>query len=190
MIAASLRRFANGVRTMIKLDLLHPWVRHGRFIRCPFSTAIFAPHRRVSMGDCVQFGEYCSIQCDITFGSKILVARDVAFVGRDDHRTDVVGMAIWDSGRGDKLATAVEDDVWIGYGAIVLSGVTLGRGSVVAAGSVVTRDVPRYAVVAGVPARVIGMRFSGEQVETHERLLGYAEAGGASAIEAPPPGVG
>jgi len=78
----------------------------------------------------VQFGPGCSVQCDIVFGSKILVARNVAFVGRDDHRMDMVGKAIWDSGRGDCYQTIVEDDVWIGYGAIVVSGVTIGRGSV------------------------------------------------------------
>ncbi|NLG26918.1 MAG: acyltransferase, partial [Chloroflexi bacterium] len=52
----------------------------------------------------------------------------------------------------------IEDDCWIASGAIVLAGVTIGRGSVVAAGSVVTHDVPPYSVVAGMPARVLRSR--------------------------------
>jgi len=52
----------------------------------------------------------------------------------------------------------IEDDAWLGYGVIVLDGVTIGRGAVVGAGAVVTRDVPPGAIVAGVPARVIGRR--------------------------------
>ena len=56
----------------------------------------------------------------------------------------------------------VEDDAWIGYGATVLSGVRIGQGAVVAAGALVTKDVPAYAVVGGVPAKVIKYRFPEE----------------------------
>lgn len=56
----------------------------------------------------------------------------------------------------------LEDDVWIGYGATVLSGVTLGKGSVVGAGALVCGDVPSYAIVAGIPAKVIRYRFDDE----------------------------
>jgi len=56
-------------------------------------------------------------------------------------------------------------DVWIGMNAIVLDGVTVGNGAVIAAGAVVTKDVPSYAVVAGVPAKVIRYRFSDETIQ-------------------------
>ena len=52
----------------------------------------------------------------------------------------------------------LEDDVWIGYGAIVLENVTIGQGAIVAAGALVRENVPAYAIVAGVPARVVGHR--------------------------------
>ena len=63
----------------------------------------------------------------------------------------------------------IEEDVWIGSNAVILSGVTLGRGSVVAAGAIVTKDVPRYAIVAGNPARVIKKRFSDEIISVLEK---------------------
>lgn len=56
----------------------------------------------------------------------------------------------------------VEDDVWIGYRSTILSGVTLGKGCVVAAGAVVTNDVPPYAIVGGVPAKIIKYRFDND----------------------------
>ena len=59
----------------------------------------------------------------------------------------------------------VDDDVWIGQNAVILSGVHIGQGAVVAAGAVVSKDVPPYAVVGGVPAKVIKYRFSQEIID-------------------------
>lgn len=61
-------------------------------------------------------------------------------------------------------------DVWIGHGATVLPGVKIGHGAVVAAGAVVTKDVPPYAIVAGVPARFLKWRFAPEVTERIQRL--------------------
>jgi acetyltransferase-like isoleucine patch superfamily enzyme len=60
--------------------------------------------------------------------------------------------------------TFIGHDVWIGYAAVILPGVSIGNGAIVAAGAVVTRDVPPYAVVAGLPARVQRFRFSPEDI--------------------------
>lgn len=59
----------------------------------------------------------------------------------------------------------IDDDVWIGYGATIMAGVHVGQGAVVAAGAVVTKDVPPYAIVGGVPAKVIKYRFTDEIIE-------------------------
>jgi acetyltransferase-like isoleucine patch superfamily enzyme len=67
--------------------------------------------------------------------------------------------------------TVVEDDVWIGHSAIVLSGITIRHGSIVAAGAVVTSDVAPYSIVAGIPARTIRYRFSEDEIVQHEELL-------------------
>lgn len=59
----------------------------------------------------------------------------------------------------------VNDDVWIGDSALILSGVEIGQGAVIAAGAVVTEDVPPYAVVGGVPAKVIKYRFRDDVIK-------------------------
>lgn len=72
----------------------------------------------------------------------------------------------------DVTATVIiEEDAWIGTESIILSRSKIGRGAVVAAGSVVTKPVPPYAVVAGSPAKIIAARFSLEQVIEHEKIL-------------------
>lgn len=65
----------------------------------------------------------------------------------------------------------IEDDVWLGHNSVILPGVnTVGRGAVVAAGAVVTKNVPRYAVVAGNPARIIKYRFNSDVIERIEAM--------------------
>lgn len=68
----------------------------------------------------------------------------------------------------------IGDDAWVGAGVTIMSGASLGRGSIAAAGCVVNKNVPPYAVVAGVPARIIASVFSKEQIIEHERFL-YSE---------------
>ena len=72
----------------------------------------------------------------------------------------------------DKSADVIiEEDVWIGTNATIMPGVTLGRGSIVAAGAIVTKSVPPYALVAGIPAKIISKKFFLEDILQHERLL-------------------
>jgi acetyltransferase-like isoleucine patch superfamily enzyme len=66
------------------------------------------------------------------------------------------------------LEIIIGDDVWIGYGAVVLSGVTIGRGAIIAAGSVVASDIPPYAIAAGYPARKIAQRLTSAEIAAHE----------------------
>lgn len=65
----------------------------------------------------------------------------------------------------------VGEDCWIGAGSILLPGVTIGRGAVVGAGSVVTKDIPPYAVVAGAPAKIIAKRMTEDEVLVHEMAI-------------------
>ncbi|MCK4827186.1 acyltransferase, partial [bacterium] len=74
-----------------------------------------------------------------------------------DHSI-VPGQRIKDQPLSTKGGIIIGDDAWIGYGVVILDGVTVGKGAAIGAGAVVTNDVPRAAVAAGVPARVLKMR--------------------------------
>jgi acetyltransferase-like isoleucine patch superfamily enzyme len=76
-----------------------------------------------------------------------------------------------DADSSSKGPVIIGNDVWVGAGAIILSGVKIGDGAIVGAGSVVTHDVPPYCIVAGNPARIVRLRFSEDQIE---RLLKIA----------------
>ena len=65
----------------------------------------------------------------------------------------------------------IEDDVWCGANVTILKGVTIGRGSIVAAGAVVTHSFPPYSVIGGVPAKLLKMRFTPEEIVEHEKRL-------------------
>jgi acetyltransferase-like isoleucine patch superfamily enzyme len=148
----------------------------GENVDIPGDAAFMAPER-ISIGNDVAIGPgvlISAVNTHVSIGNKVMFAPEVALIA-GNHNTGEIGrwMAEVEHKRpGDDEPIFVCDDVWIGFRAIVLKGVTVGRGSVVGAGSVVTRDVPPYAIVAGAPARVIGMRFTPEQLMEHERLLG------------------
>ena len=87
----------------------------------------------------------------ITIGSSVSISHRVNIMtGSHDYKSP--------NFQGIFKPIVIEDYVWIGVGATILQGVTLGRGAVVCAGSVVTKDVPDYAVVAVIPARIIDSR--------------------------------
>ncbi len=68
-------------------------------------------------------------------------------------------------------SVVIGNDVWIGNGVLIKSGVSIGDGAVIGAGAVVTKDVEPYAVMGGVPARVIRYRFSEEQIEARLKIM-------------------
>lgn len=166
-----LRSIVNACRTCFMRQIKYRWIKSKGFLRIPFNTTIWAPHKDVKFGHHIQFGNNCRIQCDLELGNYVLIASNVSFIGKDDHLINKIGAPIWNSGRGDAFKTIVEDDVWIGHGVIIIAGVTIGRGSVIAAGAVVNKSMPPYSIIGGVPARVLKRRFTIEQVLEHERLL-------------------
>ena len=135
----------------------------------------------LSIGENCYIGRYSQIECDAQIGHNVIMANRVAFVGRYDHNYLQAGTPTrlakeirdddydW---KGLGLRVVVEDDVWIGYGAVILSGVTLGEGSIVASGSVVTKDVAPYTIVGGNPAKPITTRFKDSwELEMHRLSL-------------------
>jgi acetyltransferase-like isoleucine patch superfamily enzyme len=150
---------------------------HGSSIHCQWSSFFWAPHKKITIGNNVGIGMRCVFACDSTIGNNVAIADHVAFLNSDDHNFDIIGKTIWESGRGDKYSITVGDDVWIGHGAILLSPLTIGKGSIIAAGSVVTKDVNPYSIVGGSPAKLIRMRFTSEQITEHEQKLAENKIG-------------
>lgn len=112
----------------------------------------------LSMGAGSWAGAFCvfGVNDAIRIGRGVMIA-DAVTIRDSDHGMDDLTRPMHAQGY-HASPVVIEDDVWIGHGASVLRGVTLGSGSVVAAGAVVTRDVPPRTVVGGVPARPIGRR--------------------------------
>ena len=132
----------------------------------------------LSVGDGTSIPKGSTIYCTeapLTIGRKVIFGpRPTIITG--DHRIDIVGKYIIDVTVNEKLPendapVVIEDDVWCGANVTILKGVTIGRGSVVAAGAVVTQSFPPYSIIGGVPAKLIKMRFTEEQIREHERLL-------------------
>ena len=167
-----IRNIANILRNFIWFNMRCPWMSHNGFIRLPLNTNLWSPHKDITFGRNVQLGENCIIACDIQFGNNVLCAHNVVFTGKDDHLYSEVGLTMWDAPRGDTAKTYVGSDVWVGQGAIVLGGVHLGDGCIIAAGSVVTKSVPPCEIWGGNPARKIKERFQSEYDKTeHLRFL-------------------
>ena len=97
-----------------------------------------------------------SVNEKISIGKNVMIA-NFASIRDDDHKFDRLDIPMIEQGMQTSPIT-IADDVWIGHGAIILRGVSVGTGAVIAAAAVVTKDVPPYAVVGGVPAKVIKYR--------------------------------
>jgi acetyltransferase-like isoleucine patch superfamily enzyme len=112
---------------------------------------------RVTTGRNCSINTFAYLQGPITLGDDVRIAPRVSIIADNHNHADVTRSIISQgtSSRGITLG----DDIWIGAGAIILDGVTVGSHSIIAAGSVVTRDVPDYVIVGGNPARVIQNRI-------------------------------
>jgi acetyltransferase-like isoleucine patch superfamily enzyme len=146
--------------------------------------SILDSYNGLTVGSDTYIGKFCTVECDGQIGSGVMLGNCVGLIGRYDHDFRTIGKSIRNSpwigdpdyaGPGKGLKIVVGDDVWIGYGSIVLSGVTIGRGAIVAAGSVVTKDVEPYAIVAGNPAHKRAERFSPSEAVEHEWSLAQRE---------------
>ena len=119
---------------------------------------------------------YHDIDTTLTIGNYCSIAGNVKFFLDGEHCVDTVSTFPFkyyytDSDEVDNVtkgSIVVGDDVWIGHSATILSGVTVGQGAVIAAGALVCKDVPPYAIVGGVPAKVIKYRVS---EKLREKLL-------------------
>lgn len=171
------------------LQIVHSfWKRHhigvlkgimetcGNEVSIPHSIRIHGQHLRI--GNDVALGEDCLFMCagaPIIIGDHVMLGPRVTMI-TGDHRIDMVGKYMSEVKIFEKLPEnnqpiVLEGDNWIGANATILKGVTVGEGAVVAAGALVTKDVPPYTVVGGVPARKLRDRFDETELVRHKQLL-------------------
>lgn len=119
----------------------------------------------------VYIGPRCIIYAKVCIGAYTMLANDVRIIG-GDHRYDIPGMPMLYSGRASLKPTTIGRDCWIGAYSIIMCGVNIGEGSIIAAGSVVTKDVEPYSIYGGVPAKKIKARFDDPvDIEKHKEML-------------------
>ena len=155
-----------------------------KMIHCG-SNVTFSPVNSVFTYESMYVGNNVSIGYHADFvatRSKIIIGDHVVFgphvsIRGGDHRFDIPGRYIDSIKDEDKLPqndadVVFEGDNWIGMNVTILKGVTIGFGSIVAAGSVVTKSIPSYSIAGGVPARVLKQRFSEHSIAEHEKSIG------------------
>lgn len=125
----------------------------------------------IKIGNNVFIGIHVHIASPCIIKDDVMIASYVALVG-GDHRFDQPGILMNRSGRGNLKQIIIEEEAWIGHGSILMAGVRIGRGSIIAAGSVVTKDIPACTIWGGNPARFIRNRFrTDEEQRVHLAFL-------------------
>ena len=135
-----------------KIYLLLLSTKLGKRTRIDMGCTFMDPNR-LRLGNNTHINRDCLLDArgGITVRSRVSIShRVVIMTGSHDYNTENFSFV--------RKTVIIDDYVWIGVGAIVLGGVRIGEGAVVCAGAVVTKDVPPYTVVAGIPAKVIGTR--------------------------------
>lgn len=175
MLKAILRKNDSVYLLIRRLLMLHVWFWHR--LRGIHSTCRVVFPNTISKD--FELGPYSLVSqgayiCGrVKAGKYVMFAPDVTIAGAD-HVFDEPGVPMYFSGRPDLPETIIEDDVWIGARVCILAGVRIGRGSIIAMGSVVTKDVPAYSIYGGVPARMIRRRFTDGEAQLHDKMLSQA----------------
>jgi chloramphenicol O-acetyltransferase type B len=124
-------------------------------------------------GDNIYIGQNSFFGANVKLGNFCIIADQVNIIGHD-HEFKKPGIPIILAGRpeaDEKTVTVIEDDVWIGHGVTIIRGARIGEGSIVAANSVVTKDIEPYTINGGLPAKFIKYRFSENEIAVHKAFL-------------------
>jgi acetyltransferase-like isoleucine patch superfamily enzyme len=140
-------------------------------------------YKNISIGNNVSIGygaTFIVAHSHITIGSNIMISSNVTIRG-GTHSRHIIGKLMKNYEYKDKLSTDddfvfIDDDVLVETGVIILKGVHIGRGAIIEAGSVVKENVPPYSIVEGVPAKIIGYRWSQQEILEHEVSVYAPEA--------------
>lgn len=110
---------------------------------------------QITLGDNSSIGDQSYISGKVIIGNNVMIAPRCAFIALDhvfDSSNSLINIG------SENKSIIIEDNCWICFGATILSGCTIGKGSIVGAGAVVTKNIPPYSVVGGVPARILKTR--------------------------------
>ena len=119
--------------------------------------ADFGTGESITIGDNSGLGVNCNVRGPREIGADVMMGPDVRIM-TSKHDTSKTDIPMRLQGDLPKQKVTICDDVWIGARVIILPGITIGKGSIIGAGAVVTKDVPEFVIAAGVPARVIKSR--------------------------------
>jgi acetyltransferase-like isoleucine patch superfamily enzyme len=137
----------------------------------PFNCYI--EYRSIAVGDNVFINKNAYLAGRIVIGNNVLIGPNVTIIdGSGNHNFLTVGQFINEQGRGTDSTINIGDDSWIAANVIIIKGGSVGEGSIVGAGSVVTKDMPPYSICFGSPCKPIKYRYTDEELRTHLLLLG------------------
>ncbi len=117
--------------------------------------AYFTP--KLQIGDNSGVGIRCEVYGPVTIGTDVMMGPEV-IIYTSGHAHDRIDITMIEQGSDETRPVTIGNDVWIGRRAMIMPGVKIGNGTIIGAGAVVTKDVPDYAIVGGVPAKVLKYR--------------------------------
>lgn len=112
---------------------------------------------RLRIGDNSSLGIRSMVQGDVRIGDNVMMGPEV-YIYTQNHAHDRVDIPMIQQGYEEERPVIIEDDVWIGSRVTILPGIRIGKGAIIGASAVITKDVPPYAIVGGNPAKVLKMR--------------------------------
>lgn len=124
----------------------------------------------IKLGNGSGIGANCSIPSGVSIGENVMMGIDILMF-TNEHRHDDITVPMGAQGRTPVEPIVIEDDVWIGSRSLIMKGVHIGHGAIIAAGSVVTKDVPAYEIWGGNPARFLKSRISARQPSSEVSTL-------------------
>lgn len=151
-------KFANRLRSWIAKQLFKSvgdniTIKHG---------AYFGDGRNIVMGKYSQLGINCKVENDLVMGDYVLMGPEVVIYS-SSHAYSSLEIPIMMQGGKEIKPVHIGNDVWIGLRSVIMPGVTIGNHVIIGSGAVVTKDIPDYAVVGGVPAKIIKFRNESEK---------------------------